>query len=427
MKFTKLNVQDEKPCKKILEIEVPKEEVSSEINNTVDTLQKVAVVPGFRVGKVPREVLIKEFKNRIEDDSLQKLINNACKEACGEKKIVPISQISISEVKFNTDSDLYFKASFEVMSDIKIKKYKGINIIKQKIKVTDEDVDKVISYLREREATYVPIENSEVKTGDLAVVDFEGYLDGKALEKFKGDDFSFEVGRNMVFESFEKTVIGMKPSERKEEKITIPQDYYDENLRDKQINVKIHLKSIKEKKLPELDNEFAKGVSECSTIDELREKIKNEIFQDREQENINTAKSEIIKKLSEENLFDVPDSMVNSEYDSMMEDLKNRMQTNNLDYAKIGTTEEKIKEDYKKVAAERVKGTLIIEKIADLENIKPTEQEIKARCDEIVKRYKDEKIKEYYGSEKGFHQVAYNLTIQKTLDFLYANAKITEK
>lgn len=426
MKLNKANVQDVKPCRKIVEIEVSKEEVTNEVNNILNIMEKVAVVPGFRVGKVPRDVLFKEFKERIEKDSLQRLVDNACQIVCEEKKLVPITPIDISDVKFDLNKDLFFKATFEVMSEIKLKKYKNIAINKQKVSITEEDVDKVIKYLQQREAAFVPREDKVIEKGDLVMIDFEGFSNEKSLEKFKGEDFNFEVGKNMIFESFENNIIGMKHDEKKQVKIVLPNDYYEKEFQGKEIDVKIHVKTVKEKRFPALDDEFVKSVSECSSMAELKEHIKKELLQGREEDSVSMAKGEILKKLVAENPFDVAQSFVDNEYNNMLEELHARMKSNNINYESMGTTEEKVKEEYKKIALERVMGTFILETIATLENIKPTEEEIKNKCNSIIGRYKDKKIEEFYSSEKGQSQVAHSIILQKTLDFLFDNAKITE-
>lgn len=425
----KVNIKKEDKCKQIIYIEISQENVIKEIENTISEVQKIASIPGFRAGKVPRNLIMQYYKDRVESEALDKLIQDSYKLTITRENIVPVREAKIKDIKFEKDKPLSFNLEVEVKPDIKFRYYKGIEVDEERVRVDSKDVDDVLKNIRERIAEYITIEDRCVQKGNLVTVDVSGFKDGKLIDKFNGKDLRFEVGVNTVMKDIEESVIDMNINTEKEILVKLPKEYPDKELAEKEIQLKIKLKSIQEKKLPVLDDEFAKDVGECETLAILRKKIEEDIRKNREAEKKNLIEQKILKELISITPMDLPDFLVETEFEHLMDDIKERMERENTSFEALKTTEDEVRDRYRQVAIEKVKGYLIIEELANLEKINIAENDIENEIANIKTKLirKDQKIDEYLSSDSGRNRIKYDIMVQKTLDFLYNNAKINWK
>lgn len=428
MEEIKINVKKEEKSKRIVDIEVPVDEINKEIENTINEVQKIASMPGFRQGKVPRNLVIQYYQERIQSETLDKLIQDAYKIACDKENIIPIGQAQVKDVKFEKDKPLSFRAEVEVVPEVKLRYYKNIDVDAERVRIDNKDVDDVLKQIQERMAEYTTLEGRSAEKGDVVTIDFTGFKDGKPIEKFKAQDLRVEIGSNGLMPEIEQGIIGMNAEGiEKEILIKLPKDYPDPELQEKEITIKVRLKLIQEKKLPILDDEFAKDIGECQSLDELKNKIENDLRKTREEEKKTQIEQKILKEIVSITPVDLPDSLVERELDNIMNEIKDRMKIENVkDFESLKTNENEVKEKYRNVAVEKVKAHLIIEEIAKLEKIETAEEEVLQEIVEIKSRIrrKDPKMLEYLSSDSIKERVKYDIRIRKTIDFLYNNAKI---
>jgi trigger factor len=424
---TKVNILEEKECEKVLKIEVPRDKVLVEIENMYNNLQRVAEIPGFRTGKAPRNVVEKYFKNKVEKDVLEKLIADAYTEAVKLTKIDPIDYPNITDLKFEPGKSLEFKATVEVKPEIKLSKYKGIKVKKESTDVKPEDIEKSLKFLQERYAEFIPVEGRPVGDKDFVVIDFVGLLDGKEVEGLKSENYVFEIGSKRVIPEIEKGIIGANINEQREIVVEYKPDFFDKKLAGKKITYKVTIKGIKEKRLPNLDDEFAKDVGEFKTLDDLKKNIENSLKIELEQKEktriINFILDDIIKSTS----FPVPKSLVMQETERLLRDFESRMQSQNVTYESLGKSREEVRKQYEEMSVKRVKGYFILEEIAKLENISVSDEEVDKEISEFLSKVGQEKEewKEYLSSTRGRENVRGRLLEDKVLDFLYKEADIT--
>jgi trigger factor len=425
----KVNIKKEEQCKRIIDMEIPREEYAKEIEDTINELQKVANIPGFRQGKVPRNLVVQYYKGKIESDTMDRLIQNSYNTVLKKENLIPVSQATIKDIKLEDDKPVTFTLEVEIRPEIKLRKYKGIEIDEEKVTVVDKDVDDVLKHIQDRMAEYSTVENRQAKNNDIVTIDIIGFKDGVPLKNFKGNDLKLEIGASTVVKDIEDGIIGMDINSEKEINVKLPKDYYDKELQDKEITTKIKLKAIQEKKLPVLDDEFAKDVGECETLLALRKKIEEDIRKNREEEKKNAIKQKILKELISINTFEIPNSLVEKELDIIMDDIKERMKRENTSFETLKTTENEVREKYKNNALERVKSYLIIDEISKIENISASDDEVKDEITNVTSRMRknDPKTLEYFSSDPVKERIRYDVGVRKTLDFLYDNAKIDWK
>ena len=425
----KITIKKEEKCKRVIDIEVPRDNITREMESTIDEVQKIANIPGFRQGKVPRNLVVQYYREKIESDALDKLIRDSYIEALNKEKLVPVNEARIKDVKFEHEKPLFFSAEIEIKPEIKFRFYKGIEVDEERVRVDEEDVNGVLKNIQDRMAEYTTIENRPAQKGDVVTVDFAGFKDFKPLEKFKGKDLKVEIGAKTVLPDIDEGIIGMNINAEKEIQVKLPKDFYDKELQGAEITIKIKLKAIQEKKLSVLDDEFAKDVGECESLAELKKKIEDDIRKNREEEKKSRIEQKILKELTSITPFDVPVSLVERELDYIMDDIKERMKRENSTFESLNTTEIEVKEKYMQFALEKVKAYLIIEEIAKLENIKVADEDVKEETSNIITRMnrKDQKTIEYFSSDAVKERIRYDIMVRRTFDFLYNNAKINWK
>ena len=384
-------------------------------------------VPGFRKGKVPMNMVEKFYGDEIfYEDAFNEVVPEVFEKELKENNIEAVSHPNIDITQIGKGKDLIFTAIIQTKPEVKVAKYKGIEIPKIEYTVSDEDINHELGHMQEKNARLVTVEDRAVENGDIAVIDFEGFVDGVAFEGGKAENHELEIGSHTFIEGFEDQVIGMKVEEEKDINVTFPEEYFSKELAGKPATFKVKLHEIKKKEMPKLDDEFAKDSSEFDTLDELKASIKERI----EEENKNRAKYETedaaIKAVSDATQIDIPSGMIETELDNMMKDIDARLsyQGMNLEnYLKmIGKTEADMRKEYEEQAKTQVKSRLVLEAIAKDAKIEVTDEEVTNKMKEMAEKYgkKEEELKD---NEQLKNYIKENLKTDKVIALIVDNAK----
>ena len=348
------------------------------------------------------------------------------KQAIEENKLDVVSRPKIDIVKMEKGQDLIFTANVQTKPEAKLDNYKGIEIDKIEYNVKASDVKDELKKMQEKNARVITVEDAPVEKGNITVIDFEGFVDGVAFDGGKAENHELEIGSGSFIPGFEDQIIGMKNGEEKDIVVKFPEDYPAEDLAGKDATFKVKLHEIKKKELPELDDEFAKDVSEFDTLDELKKSIKERLEKLNKQKEDAEKRDAVIKNIAENLEVEVPSGMVEFEIDNMIADLEQRMSYQGLkleQYLKLlNKTEEQLRQEYEPVALESIKSRLALEKVIEGEKIEATEEEINNKIEEMATNYgrKPEELKENENLKKYIKE---GIESEKAIDFLIKNSK----
>ena len=409
-----------------LKIAVEKEAFEAAIAKVYKKQVKNINVPGFRKGKAPRNIIEKMYGADVfYDDAMQECypvaLDAAAKEA--ELKVVAVTNVEVEEV--NAEG-FTFKATCVVEPEIEIKDYKGIEIEKKSTEVTDELVNEEIDRVRERNSRMITVEDRAAEMGDTTVIDFEGFVDGVAFEGGKAENFNLELGSGNFIPGFEEQIVGHNTDEEFTIDVKFPEEYHSEELKGKDSQFKIKLHEIKKKELPEVDDEFVKDVSDKDTLDEYKEEIKENIAKRLEAEAEKDIDDKLVEKLLEKVEGEIPSVMFENEADTMLREMDMRLRSQGMDlntYMQYtGMNPESVREMYLPEAEKRVKMRLALEKIAKIENITPSDDDIAAEYDKLANAYQMEvdKVKEAIPTDA----LAQDLSVEMAMKLVKDNAKI---
>lgn len=364
------------------------------LTQAFNKVKKNLNVPGFRKGKVSRQVFNRMYgEEALYEDALNAVLPEMYEAAVKEAGIDPVSQPKIDVESMNKGEDWVITAEVTVKPEVKLGEYKNLTVTKQDLEVTDEDVDARIKREQEAQAELVIKEDAAAEDGDTVVIDFEGFLNGEPFEGGKGDNYSLELGSNSFIPGFEEQLVGKKADEEVEVKVTFPEDYQAEDLAGKEAVFQVKVHEVKAKELPELDDEFAKDVDDSvESLDELKEKYRKELTEAKAA-SAEEAKDEEAIRLAVENaeIVELPHVMVHDEVHRSMDEFLNNMQRQGIApdmyYQLTGSTEEDLHKQFEAEAEVRTKTNLVIEAIADAENIEVTKEDIDAEVKDLVEQY----------------------------------------
>ena len=389
---------------------------------------KYFTIPGFRKGKAPMNMVEKQYGTEIfHEDTFNELVPEIYETAIKENNIQVVSNPDIDITQIGKGKDLIFTAIVQIKPEVKLGKYKGIELKKIEYNVSDHDIEHELGHMAEHNARLVSIEDRPVEKGDITVIDFEGSIDGVPFEGGKAEKHELEIGSNTFIPGFEDQIIGMKLEEEKDITVTFPEDYFSKELAGKPAVFKVKLHEIKKKELPKIDDEFAKDVSEFDTLAELKNSIKERMQKANEEKAKYEMEDAALKAVSDNVEIDIPSGMIDAEIDNMMKDIEQRLQYQGLTLAQYftlsGKTEAQVREEMKEQAEKAVKSRLVIEAIIKAEDVKPEEKEVEEKLKEMAKNYgkteeemsKNEYIKEY---------IENNMKVEKAIEFIVNNAKI---
>ena len=385
--------------------------------------QKTAKVDGFRKGKVPRDIYEKHFgKESLFIDAADSVLQDAYTKAMEESKLVPVVQPAVDLKSLNEDG-VEFTFKIVTKPEVKVKKYKGLNIKPEKVEVTDEEINHELGHLLERYSELVTKEDGTVEEGNTAVIDFEGFKDGVAFDGGKGENYSLEIGSHTFIPGFEEQVIGMKTGEEKEIEVTFPEDYGAKDLAGAKATFMVVVHEIKEKKQRELDEEFFEdlGMEGVNSEESLKEEIKKSISAQKEMDAENKYIDAILEGVSKNVEVDIPEEMVEEEVTRLMNRFEQqmRMQGISLDlyYQFTQSSEADLRSQLEKEAYSNVLYRLMLEEIMNLEKIEVSIEEAEKEAEELAKKYQMEK-EEFLQQFGGIDMVQYDLEMRKTIELL---------
>lgn len=419
----------------VLTIEVESERFDSALDQAFKKVVKQVNIPGFRKGRVPRNIFERRFGvEALYQDALDIILPEAYTEAVEETGIEPVDQPEVDIEQMEKGKSLIFKATVTVKPEVKLGEYKGLEVEKQDVTVTDEEVDAEITRLQENQAELVVVEDGEAQEGDTVVIDFDGYTDGEPFEGGKSENFSLELGSGQFIPGFEEQLIGEKPGAEKDVNVTFPEDYHAEELAGKEAVFKVKIHDIKRKELPELDDEFAKDVDEeVETLEELKTKLRTKLEEDKKHQAEHIQQDQAVQKATENADIDLPEVMIETETDRMVQEFGQRLQmqgmTLEMYYEFSGQDENALREQMKSDAEMRVRSNLTLEAISQAEGIEATDEEAEEEITKMAEMYNMEtdQIKQMLEMQGGLDAVKRDVTIRKTLKFLVEQSKEVPK
>ena len=414
-----------------LEITIEAEKFDNAMKKVYFQNAKYFNIPGFRKGKAPMNIVEKYYGAQIfYEDAFNEVATEAYDEALEANKIDAVSRPVVDIKQMEKGKDVIFTAVVQTKPEVELGKYKGIEIPKVEYKVEEKDIEHELGHMQEHNSRLITVDDRALENGDIATIDFEGFVDGVAFDGGKAEGHELEIGSGSFIPGFEDQLVGMKIDEEREIKVTFPKEYFSKDLAGKEAMFKVKLHEIKRKELPELDDEFAKDVSEFDTLAELKASIKEKIEKNNEQRQKYETEDLAIKAVCGDVKVDIPSGMVEFEVENMMKDFEQRLsyQGLNLDqYLKmIGKTEEEMKKEYEPQAIEAIKSRLVLEAIIKAEKIEASEDEIKAKMEEMAKNY-GKKVEEISENENLKRYLKEGIESEKALEFIVSNAKFTAK
>ena len=411
-----------------IDFEIEAEKFENAIQTVFNKNAKYFNIPGFRKGKAPFHIVEKQYGVQIfYEDAFNELVPEIYEQALKENNIEAVSKPEIEISQMEKGKDLKFSATVQTKPEVKLGKYKGIEIKKVEYNVSENDIEHELEHMAEHNSRLVTVNDRPVKEQDVVVIDFEGFVDGKPFDGGKAENHELTIGSNTFIPGFEEQIIGMKIDEEKDINVKFPDEYFSKDLAGKDATFKVKLHEIKKKELPKLDDEFAKDVSEFDTLEELKSSIKERIEKDNEQKAKYETEESAIKAVCDKAKVDIPSGMIEMEVEHMLQDIKQRLAYQGLkleQYLKmIGKTEEELKKEYEPQAIEAIKSRLTLEAVRKAEKIEASEEEIKEKLEEMAKNY-GKKVEEIQDNEDLKNYIKEGIESEKAIDFIVKNAKI---
>lgn len=413
----------------VLEVEVEAERVAAALDKAFNKVVKKANVPGFRKGKVPRPIFESRFGvESLYQDAIDILLPQAYGEAVEQTDIFPVDRPEVDIEQFAKGQPFIFKAKITVKPEVKLGQYKGLEVPVQKAEVSDEELNAELKRLQERHAELVVIEEEAAVNGDIAVIDFEGSVDGVPFEGGKGERHSLELGSNSFIPGFEEQVVGMSTGDFKDVEVTFPETYHAAELAGKAAVFQVKLHEIKRKQLPELDDEFAKDVSEFDTLEEYKADLKAQL-ESRKQDEIKGARESAVVDLAAANAeVEIPEAMIASEVDNMVRDFDTRLRQQGMNMDMFlsfsGQTREDLQNQMRGDAEKRVRNNLVLEVIAKEEKIEVSEEEVTQELATMAEAYKrtPDEIRSILAANGSLNSLNDEISLRKTIDLLVENS-----
>lgn len=412
-----------------LTVTVAADDFTKAIKASYEKNKNKFAVPGFRKGHATQAMVEKHFGlGALLDDAINVAIDNSYPAAMQESKLEIVSRPEITITKVAKGEDFEYEALVAVYPEVKLNNYKGIEVEKANAEVTDEDIENALKGEQDRNSRMVTVEGRAIEEGDHTVIDFDGSIDGVHFEGGKGEDYPLVIGSHAFIEGFEEQIKGHNIGESFDVHVTFPENYAAKDLAGKAAVFAVTIKDAKKKELPELNDEFASEVSEFDTLDAFKEDLKKKLAVAKEENAKIANENTVVDKVSAQAEVDIPDPMLDSTIDQMVNDYARRMQSQGIPLDQFmeftGTTMEQIREQMKPQAFQRVRNRVVLEAVVKAENIAATEEEINAELQKMADQYKMgiEKIKEIFNAQ-GLDQLKQDLAVQKAVNFLVENAK----
>lgn len=421
-----MSVQVEKLEKSMakLTIEVSAEEFDAAITKAYQKSKGKISMPGFRKGKAPRAMIEKMYGASIfYEDAANIIIPDAYESAAKESELEIVAQPEIDVEQVEKGKSFIFTATVAVKPEVTLGEYKGIEVEKKSIEVTDDEVNAEIDKVRESNARMITVDDRATQDGDTVVIDFDGYVDGEQFEGGKAEDYTLVLGSHSFIDTFEEQLVGKNIGDDVEVNVTFPDQYQAEELQGKPALFKVKIKEIKVKELPELDDDFAQDVSECDTLDAYKEETKNKLLESKENANKREKEEAVVDKIIENATMDIPDPMVDAQTRQMTQEFAQRLQAQGLSIEQYmqftGLTPQKMMEELQPQALKRIQSRLVLEAVVAAENIEASDEDFEKELENMASMYQMEidKLKELIGDEEK-KQIRLDIAVQKAVELV---------
>jgi len=425
-----INVESLSSIKKKLNFKIPAQQVSAEVDKAYAEIRKHAAIKGFRKGKVPMGLIEKHYGDKMADDVLKSLVNDTYFKALTEQGLNPVSYPTIESDPLKPGEPFTYSATVEIFPEVTVNDYLGLEVVKEKLVQDDAAVVGRLKEMQESLSQLAPApEGHAAALGDFVIFDFLGTLDGVPFDGGQAEDFQLELGSGRFIPGFEEQLIGMDAGSQGTVKVNFPEGYGAEHLAGKPAEFAVTIKEIKIKELPELNDEFAKEFGEFETLDELKQKL-GELQQAQEERRVETELRErLIKNLVEKNDLEVPEVLVDRQVAMMLENSKQRLASQRLSLEMMGLTDDGYKVQFREVARDQVKGSLLLDAVAEKEKLEVTDADIARQVGEIAAGTKQDPATVanlYQTNERAKENLVAQLREDKAVQFLLEHAKITE-
>ena len=424
-----VNVEEIGSLTRKITVTLPADSVQAKLNEAYDKLKKEVKLKGFRRGKVPRNVIHKQFKPQVEGETGEKLVQDNYFAAIEKEGVDPIVHPDIKSVKYNDDGSFTFVAEVDIRPPFTLNQYKGLEIEKVEVKVTDEEVQLELEEKQKSMAALRSVSDRPAQSGDVVIVDFQGYHEDIAMPQVKNDNYSVDIGSGEMGNDFEMMLIGKCKDEDGSHTVDFPAAHPNPILKDKKIEFRFKVKDIKERVLAPLDDEFAKDAGqEFNTLDDLKGSIRERLTKQREERAKDTVTDRIMQKLLENNQFEVPKRLVAFEIEQMIKQTQEQFEKNGMSLEAAGLSREKLAEQNAEMAQKRVRGDFILKKIAEVEEIKLVDEDMDRGFKRIGDMYNMPvaKVKEYFQNRDDLLPFINELLNEKILAFLHEQSIFIE-
>ncbi len=421
-----MSVQVEKLEKSMakLTIEVDSTEFDSAVDKAYQKSRSKISLPGFRKGKAPRAMIEKMYGSGIfYEDAANMIIPDAYESAAKESGLVIVAQPEISVEQVEKGKPFIFTAVVAVKPEVTLGEYKGIEVEKQSVEVTQEDIDEAIDRVRESNSRMITVDDRETQDGDTVIIDFDGYCDGEPFEGGKAEDYTLVLGSHSFIDTFEEQLIGKKIGDEVEVNVTFPDQYQAEELQGKPAMFKVTIKEIKVKELPELDDDFAQDVSDCDTLEEYKEDMKKKLQESKEQAAKRAIEEDVVNKIIENAQMEIPDPMVDAQTRQMIQEFAQNLQAQGLSVEQYmqftGMTQQAMLDEIQPQALKRIQSRLVLEAVVEAEGIETSEEDVDKEIETMAGMYQMEpdKLREMMG-ENEMKQVRMDIAVQKAVNFV---------
>lgn len=425
----KAQIQVTEGLQRKLNVEIPQDVVKSAFDKVYQSIQRSVEIKGFRKGKAPLTTIKTMYKDRVQGDVAQDLIQSHYTEALKSQSVDPISYPEFEFEDPSENKEFSFSAIFDIRPEVTLKKWQGLEVEKEKFVHNPARVEEALNNVRASRVTYVDVlEARPAQTGDIAVVDFEGFVDGKPLENGKGEDHNLELGAKQFIDGFEEGVVGMNVGDKKTLGLKFPSPYHSAELAGKPVDFKVTLKALKKKELPELTDDLLKSIGAQQTVEEFKKTVADDIESSEKKRIEDNFKNRLLKKLVAENPVDVPATLLKDQKASLIEDFKKRMSEQGMQPEEFENYVQKWDSDFSATASEMIQSSFLIDKLALENDLTCKKEDVDQRFEDYAKQTGLElsRIKEWYSKPEQMSRLTYMITEEKVIKLLTEKTKIKE-
>ncbi len=410
-------------------ITLPESDVQKKLKKAYDKLQKESKMKGFRRGKVPRSIIVKNYKSQVEAEVGETLVQETYFDIIEKQDFDPVVHPEIDVPKYNDDGTFTYVAKVDIKPEFELANYKGLEIEKTDVSVTEEEISQELEAIRKGMAPLRNAGEKEIGEGDIAIVDFQGFHNGNPMKEVNNKDYTVDVGEGKMGPEFEAKLVGMKAGEKATHEVEFPEKHPNPILEGKKIDFLIEVKEVKERVLPEFDDEFAKDVGEeYSNLEELKSAVTERIENDKKESVEGDLNDKIMQALLKDNEFEVPKRLIIFEVEQMIKQTEQQLQQAGMSLEAAGLSREAMTETNEPLAIQRVRGDFMLKKVAELEEIKVNDEDLDRGFKRIGDQYNMSvsKVKEYFQSRDDLLPFMNELLNEKVLHFLRDEAKLVD-